>query len=108
MIEAIGDVALDDPGGAFPGSVDFSQRRVASSFWSKAMRMVTKCPLKIAVQDGPDYLSQEFVAPDGHAERSFLPIFLRHIGSPRWLPLVSSYPHSRNAAPDFFHFHTIS
>ena len=32
MIEAIGDVALDDPGGARPGAVDFSEGRVASPF----------------------------------------------------------------------------
>jgi hypothetical protein len=74
MIEAICDVALNDPGGSFPGVVDFSQRGVTSSLWSETMRMLAKCPIKIGVQDQPDDLSQEFVAPDRHIHSTLPPL----------------------------------
>ena len=46
-------IALDDPGCAFPGMVDFSEGGVASPFRAEAVGMVAECPIEIGVQDHP-------------------------------------------------------
>src|SRR5260370_39880132 len=87
--ETIGYVALDDPNWALPGSVYFSESRMASPFFAKAMRVFAKCPIKVGIQDHSHNLSEEFVAPNGYTERSLFPVFLQYVGSSCWLPLVS-------------------
>ena len=60
MIEApkaISNVALDDPGAAFPGVVDFSECRVASPAFAEAMRVFTEGLIEVGVQDHSHNLS---------------------------------------------------
>src|SRR5450432_2293074 len=59
MIQAaktVCDVALNDPGGAFPGVIDFPKSRVAPSFRTEAMRMFAECPIEIGIQDHSHHL----------------------------------------------------
>src|SRR5258708_3711654 len=99
--EAVGYVALDDPDHAFPGVVDFSQDRVASSPLAETMRVFAERHIKVRAQDHSHNLSKKLVAPDGHAERPLFPVFLGYVRSSRWLPLVSFLPHCLNDVVDF-------
>jgi hypothetical protein len=74
MIETISYVALNDPNGALPGSIDFSECRVTSPSFTKAMRVLAEPPIKVSVQDHSHHLSKKFVAPNGHIHSPLPPL----------------------------------
>src|SRR5439155_18840593 len=79
MIEtskAIGYVTLDDPSGARPSAVDFSEGRVASPIRAEAVGVVTECCIKVRIQDHSHHFRQELVAPNRHTKRPLFPAFL--------------------------------
>ena len=67
MIEAVGDVAFDNPGGISPGMINFLERGVTSSSFPKSMGMRAELNVIIGVQDQPNDFREEFVAPDGQS-----------------------------------------
>jgi hypothetical protein len=100
--KAVCYVSLYDPDCAFPGVIDFSEGGMTPPFRSKSMGVVAECRIEVGIQDHSHHLCQQFVAPNGHAERPLFPVFLGYVCSSRRLPLVSFLPHCLNDISHFF------
>src|SRR5579863_3858374 len=96
FIEALRDVPFDEPCCSSPGMVDFSERGMAPSFWSEPVRMLGELWLEVRFQQGAYDLLHQFVRPYWHAERTFLPVFLRDEDAPCWKPLIPFISQSFN------------
>ena len=77
--EAVGDIALDEPCGPFPGFADFPQCGMASAAFSEPMGLVREPRLVVRLQQEAYYFADELVGPrrDG---RFILPLLSWRVG----------------------------
>ena len=64
--------------------IDFLERGVTSSSFTKAMGVIAELNVVVGIQDQAHHFRQEFVTPDGQAQRTLFPIPVlatRHIRS---------------------------
>src|SRR5260370_27980695 len=82
---------------------------MTSSLWAKTVRVITKLDIKVAVQDEPDDLLEQFVAPGGQSEGAFLRrAFLLDVDTPHAGPSIAFSSQRCVDGIDFLQTHAIN
>ena len=80
--EAVGDVALDEPGRARPGRGDLVESRVAASTGAKPVRPGRELRFVVGLQQQAHYLTDQFVRPGRKPEGPSGSVLLRDVDPP--------------------------
>src|SRR6266571_6330989 len=107
VIEATRNVALDEPRGSAPSVVNLSQRRMAPPPFSEAVGMVAERRLKVSAQDHSDHFSEQFVRPNGQAERTLFSVLFRDVDASCWLPVIAFISQGFNDRINFLQRHCV-
>src|SRR5260370_13217746 len=82
---------------------------MTSSLWAKTVRVIAELDIKVAVQDEPDDLLEQFVAPGGQSEGAFLRrVFLLDVDTPHGGPSIAFSSQRCDVGIDFRHTHAIN
>src|SRR5712692_11161465 len=107
VIEATRNVTLQEPGCATPSVVNLPQCRVAPPPFSEAVRMVAERRLKVRAQDHSDHFSEQFIRPNGQAERTLFSVLFRDVDASCWLPMIAFISQGFNDRIDFLQRHCV-
>nr|WP_201376873.1 hypothetical protein [Ktedonobacter robiniae] len=73
------------------------------------MRVIAKLDIKVAVQDQPDDLLEQFIAPGGQSEGAFLRrVFLLDVDSPDRSPSIAFHSQHCDDGIDFCQTHAVN
>ena len=93
--EAIGDIALDEPCGPFPGFADLPQCGMASAAFAEPMGLVRELRLVIRLQDQAYHLADQLAGPRWQSQGPQLPVLFRDVdaaGRGEPVPLMPHQP----------------
>ncbi len=108
IIEALSDIALDEPGCTFPGVVDLREGSVAPSGSTKSVGMDTELGFIVRFQNESDNLLQQFVRPTRKPERASLRrVLLLDIDASDWRPAIAFSTEACDDRIDFRQGHAI-
>src|SRR6266516_2299178 len=89
-IEASRYIALDIPRHSSPTFINVLESCMASSLWTKAMRVIGEARLEVSVQDETNCFLQQLIRPSGQAQSALLgTIPLGNVDAPDRVPLIA-------------------
>src|SRR5947209_8034975 len=89
-IETLRYIALDIPRHSGPALINVLESSMASSLWTKAMRVIGEARLKVSVQDETNGFLQQLIRPGGQTQCALLAaIALGNVDAPDRVPLIA-------------------